>query len=132
MSWSDPAGSSPEQALPQPGSVEQPIFGLVVADSEYLARLDDHRDDLVRLDLILGDGGFEGLFDCAHYDFANAGGVFNGVALLYSTASADGRSDTFKSGRAVHACGPLSDNALASLSVLRSQANRAASVTMAR
>ena len=91
-----------------------------------LARLEDHRDDLVRLDLILGDRGIEGLFGCAHYDFANAGGVFNGVALLYSAASADGRSDTFKPGRAVRAGGPLSDNALASLSVLRSQADRAA------
>ena len=67
--------------MPQSGSVEQPIFGLVVADSEYLARLEDHRDDLVRLDLILGDGGIEGLFGCAHYDFANAGGVFNTVVL---------------------------------------------------
>ena len=66
--------------MPQSDSAEQAIFGLVVADSECPAWLEDHRDDLVRLDLILGDGG-KGLFGCAHYDFANAGGVFNTVML---------------------------------------------------
>ena len=40
------AESGPEQALPQTGSAEQAIFGLVVADRECLAWLEDHRDDL--------------------------------------------------------------------------------------
>src|SRR6266700_1778686 len=81
---------------PRSETIEHAVLRLVVADRELLGGLQDHRIDLVRLDLVLGERDVECLFVCGHHDFSHGYGHGHGSILRHSAAAAvtDGKSAT--------------------------------------